>query len=413
MPGWREKLSPYLIGTVCLAYAGLYFDLSVSNIAIFLLLGLCLVTFTLRSFYESIKSNSAIQLLILFYLLHVIGLISTENFDNGLFILEKKVALLVMPLFLFPALQRLTAVQKSELIIWLGLITIGSSVIFLSSALMKTVSCHDPMAFHHEHFASIPYVFYSIYFAVGSLLLLHAAYTEISHSKTRTLIFIALIIYSLTLLVLISSKTGIIAYVAGLIYLLYRNIKSKKIFGLCMMGVIISLAILLASHPSTLNRFSELTRNINLIQADSVSQTEVFTGLNLRIFFWKASIIQLWNDQHIFTGIGTGDAQDFLDLAYAKVKLDYFGYQGFDAHNQWIMTILQLGLVGVGLLAAVFIAGWRAASKRSNLYFHFFALVVLFFSFSESLLESNKGIVFFAIFFCVLAGDGKELFKKS
>lgn len=407
MSAWREKLSPYLIGAVCLAYAGLFFDLTVSNLTIFILLGLCLATFTFRNFYESIRSAAGIQLLILFYLLHIAGLVTSENFDNGLFVLEKKIALLVMPLFLFPALQRLTVQQKSELIIWLGLITMASSVLFLVNGYMEMILCNDPLAFHHERFASIPYVFYSIYFATGSLLLLHSSYRHLPGIKSKNFILLLLIAYSLTLLVVISSKTGILAYISGLAYLLYKNIYSKKIYFACMTGVLISLSLILTAYPSTLNRFTELTKNLKVIQQDTISKQEDFTGLNLRLFFWRNSIRQLQKDNRLVTGIGTGDGQVYLDKVYTRAHLDKYLFLGFDAHNQWVMTLLQLGFLGVGLLAAVFITTWISAAKQHYYNLHFFLWIILCFSFSESVFESNKGVVFFALFFCILFNPKK------
>jgi O-antigen ligase len=329
--------------------------------------------------------------------------------NNGLFVLEKKVTLLIFPLFLFPAVRRLSDYQKSELVLWLGLITIGSSIFFLSMATQNLIQCHDPLAFHRDYFASIPYVFYSIYFATGSLLLLHSTYRLLPNSTSKVFLILLLIVYSLTLLVVISSKTGIIAYITGLAYLLYKNIYSKRIYVLCMTGVGLSLATLLVLYPTTLNRFTELTRNLKVAQQDTITKQEDFTGLNLRLFFWRNSINQLRTDNRLITGVGTGDGQAYLDKVYTKVHLDKYLFLGFDAHNQWVMTLLQLGLIGIGLLAAVFITAWISAGKAQNFNMHFFLWVILCFSFSESVLESNKGIVFFALFFCILCNPRKNI----
>ena len=180
-----------------------------------------------------------------------------------------------------------------------------------------------------------------------------------------------------------------------------------------MAGVLFSLTILLVLYPTTLHRFTELTGNLAVIRKDTLKDYQEFNGLNLRLYFWKASVTQLYEDNRWPAGVGTGDGQDYLDQAYIKRHLDNYGYLGYDPHNQWIITLLQLGLIGVGLLGSVFLFGLWGAYKRENLAFILFAWVIFCFSLSESILEVNKGVVFFALFFCVLCSSGKSKATES
>jgi O-antigen ligase len=180
-----------------------------------------------------------------------------------------------------------------------------------------------------------------------------------------------------------------------------------------IVGVLFSLAMLLAVYPTTLHRFTELTSNLSVIRKDTLKDYQEFNGLNLRLYFWKTSVTQLYEDNRLVTGVGTGDGQDYLDQAYIKRHLNDYGYLGFDPHNQWIITLLQLGLIGVALLGSFFLFGLWRASKSDNLPFIFFAWVMLCFSLSESVLEANKGVVFFALFFCVLCNPGKSKVIES
>ncbi len=408
MPSWRDSVSRSISWAACVAYAGLFFSIPVSNITLFILLACCLLTLNFSIVAESIKSSLPIQLLIAFYLLHTVGLLYSQNMDNGLFVLEKKMTLLVFPLLLFPAWQNLASDKRSTLPFRIGVITIGSSIVFLVLATINKFFYKDSLAFHRDYFASTPYVFYSIYFATGSLLLLNSCYNRWQNSKTRILVLLLLPAYSLSMLVLISSKTGILAYVTGLGYFLYKRLPSRRLFYTSVAGLILSSALLLVAYPTTLNRFLELNKNLAVVNEDLLTNPEEFTGLNLRLYFWKSSITQLWKDNRLITGIGTGDGQDYLNMVYAKHRLDKYGYTDFDAHSQWIMTLLQLGLLGVGLLAAIFLIGARLARRFRSIDFLFFAWIVFCFSLSESVLESNKGVVFFALLFSMFcAHDNK------
>ena len=408
MSSWRESVSQSINWAACLAYVGLFFSIPVSNIALFILLVCCLLTLNFSMVRESIKSSLPIQLLIAFYLLHILGLLYSQNMNNGLFVLEKKMTLLVFPLLLFPAWQNLPSDKRSTLPFRIGVITIASSIAFLVVAVVNKFFYNDALAFHRDNFASIPYVFYSIYFATGSLLLLNSCYDRWKNSKIKIPLLLLLPAYSLGMLVLISSKTGILAYVTGLGYFLYRRLPSRRLFYASVAGLILSSVLLLMAYPTTLNRFLELTKNLSVVNEDTLTNHEEFTGLNLRLYFWKSSITQLWEDNRLIAGIGTGDAQGYLNMAYAKHHLDQYGYLDFDAHSQWIMTLLQLGLLGVGLLAAIFIIGVRLARRFLNLDFLFFAWIVFCFSLSESVLESNKGVVFFALLFSMFCAHGNK-----
>ncbi len=398
MPTWKEGAIRYMSWPVCLAWAGLLFSIPTSNVTLFILLAFCLITFS----FQGIKGSWPIILLLVFYLLHVPGLLYSENLSNGWFVLEKKVTLLILPLLLFPAWQLVPQEERSRTVLRLGAITIGSSVVFLVWACINKFINHSELAFHRDYFASIPYVFYSIYFSIGSLLFLNAMYEKWERPRERFTGSLCIVLYSLALLVLIASKTGIIAYVAAVGYFLFVKVHSRKFFLLSAAGVVVALLLMLAVYPDTLNRFTELTNNLSVLQSDKLENYQQFTGLNLRLYFWKISISQLWQDGSMIGGIGTGDAQDYLDMTYKVHGLDQYGYLQFDAHNQWVMTLLQIGLIGVAFLMATFVSGFRFAIRAGDLNFRFFLWVILCFSFSESLLEANKGVVLFALLFAIL-----------
>ena len=409
MPSLKENISRSINWAACLVFTGLFFSIPISNITIFILLASCLFSLNFPAFRKSIQESLPIQLLLAFYLLHILGLVNTQNMDNGLFVLEKKLTLLLFPLLLFPAWQNLPSPERSTLPFRIGLITIASSVVFLVLAVINKFIYYDALAFHRDYFASIPYVFYSIYFATGSLLLLNSLYDRWKNPKTRIPMVLILAGYSLIMLVLIASKTGILAYAIGLGCFLYVRLPSRRLFYASAAGVILSLVLLLVAYPTTLNRFLELTKNLSVVTEDTLTHPEQFTGLNLRLYFWKSSITQLWQDNRLITGIGTGDGQDYLNMTYAKHHLDQYGYKDFDAHSQWVMTLLQLGLLGVSLLAATIIAAIRLTRKFQAYDFLFFAWIIFCFSLSESVLEANKGVVFFALFFCLLCPNKRDI----
>jgi O-antigen ligase len=163
----------------------------------------------------------------------------------------------------------------------------------------------------------------------------------------------------------------------------------------------LSGSLILYFNDTTRSRFTELTQNLSILTRDKLGE-EVITDLNMRLLFWKISILHSWNDHLVLTGVGTGDAQDYLDSLYTHPNYQLYGYVGWDSHNQWVFTFVQLGVIGVAAMALLFGWSFKGAFRRSDLRFMIFLIITFGFSQSESILESNKGIVFFSLLFTLL-----------
>ena len=395
-----------LITLVLLAYVGLFFPLNVSNVTLIALLAFSLVKTKPKEFIESIRKNSYSQVMIGIYLLLIIGLLYTSDMKSGLFVLEKKMSFLLIPLLVLPILQR-EKVTDRKVFIAIGLITIASSIILLVVALYKTLVLHDTDAFFYENFTSIHYVYYSLYFAFGSLLLIESLLDEMIIRPTGIIIISLLFIYSLGVLIYVASKTGIMIYCISSVIIFFMKIKNKKIFIISIILMIGSASILFYFNKTSRSRFEGLTEHLSVLTSnDLASEGITITDLNMRLLFWKLSLIDGSADYFVWLGLGTGDVQTYLDGLYTKNTL--YGYLGYDTHNEWIFTWLQLGLPGIIVVGFLFVKFLRDAYFRRDLKFMIFLLITLAFSQSESILESNKGIVFFVLFFTLFCVPYKK-----
>ena len=160
---------------ICLAYAGLFFPIAISNATLIALLLFCIVKIKPREVLISIQKNYFSKLFIAIYFLQIIGLLYTSDLSYGLFTLEKKITFLLIPIFVLPLLQKVDA-DTSTILRWLGIITLGSSVVLFSIATVKWFALNDQQAFYYEEITIIHYVYYSIYFACGSLLLIDSIF---------------------------------------------------------------------------------------------------------------------------------------------------------------------------------------------------------------------------------------------
>ena len=70
-----------------------------------------------------------------------------------------------------------------------------------------------------------------------------------------------------------------------------------------------------------------------------------------------------------------------------------------NAHNQYISFMINSGVIGLMIYLGTLGWGyWKSIKNRDILFFSFIVLVTIV-SFSEDLLDVNKGIFFYAFFF--------------
>ena len=128
-----KTIFTWLIG---IAYAGMFFPITISNIPLIILFVFCLFQIKPSEVIECIKKYRFAQLFMGMYLLQIVGLLYTKNYPAGFFMLEKKICFILIPLLVLPAFIKLKIDSKFILKI-LGIITIASSLILFCIAFYR------------------------------------------------------------------------------------------------------------------------------------------------------------------------------------------------------------------------------------------------------------------------------------
>jgi len=396
---------------ISICYMGLLLPIKYSNITLILLLAASLLSLNLSLLKVAWKTSQFLKITCFYFLVHIAGLLYTEDMGNGLFVLEKKVSLILLPLLVFPHLITFDKVDVRMLLNKIGILTMLGSLLVLMVSIFGYFVLHNPKAFYFENFTPIHYVYYAIYFSFGSLVFLDFVFDYLKRYRWGFVLWIVLLCYTVGMLILISSKMGIITFTLGASVLMYLKSSSKRYFFVGIILFILSLSGFIAIHDTTRNRFLDITKNFDILKRNQLTYdvNEKFTGVNLRLLFWKYSLSHLWQKKSYIVGVGTGDTQHFLDQAYVAHNLSVYDYKGWDPHNQWVFTVIQLGIAGVLSFALYFLYGLVLSVRGKDFRFFFFLLVCFCFSMTESILESNKGIVFFALLSVILfSGPGSS-----
>jgi O-antigen ligase len=115
-----------------------------------------------------------------------------------------------------------------------------------------------------------------------------------------------------------------------------------------------------------------------------------------RILIWESSnqIIK----ENFFIGVGTGDVNDELSLEYEKEGFENGLKRNLNAHNEYYQVFISLGLVGCILLLISLFYPLAISFIHKNYIYLFFLLIVMLNFITESMLETQAGVMFYAFF---------------
>ena len=121
-------------------------------------------------------------------------------------------------------------------------------------------------------------------------------------------------------------------------------------------------------------------------------------NLSTRSLHWQG-VINTISSANPFLGLGTGATDESLYNEYKELGFKE-GYRfKYNAHNQFLESALSFGLPGIITLITILSFFMFISYKDNDLFYLTIALVFITFMMTESILERQKGIVVFALFF--------------
>ena len=351
------------------------------------------------------KQNRILQLLPAIYLLYVIGLLWTENFKYAGLDLQIKAGFLLLPLFIGTLDLSGKEYRKTTLFFIIGCAL--ACLVLLTNAFVSFVETGNHTAFFYISYSSLLMhpTYISMYLTMAILFLLQRMYdsTKEQHLKYYS----AGILFFFVQLFQLSARTSLAVAVLTFLLAAFFYLRKGEILRIKKWHFI---SILLFSTLSYFalqgfnNRFNQVSSAITSTLTDQV-QPE-YNSTTGRLEIWKESM-EILQDNWLI-GTGTGDVKDELMITYQKHQFHYALDKKLNAHNQFLQVWLTLGIVGLLLLIwSLAIPIYRLKFDKQPL-FALFAVVIILNSMTESILEVQKGVLFFVFFYSLLA-VGKEI----
>lgn len=373
------------------------YSIMLTSIAIIVMVVAWLMQPNLKHSLSKLKSSRwVITGTVLIYIMTALSLIYTKDKSVGLFELEKGIALLLFPI-LFTASDRLSneAIYK---ILWafiianlsLGLISIAHASYCFFYKNVNIFFYHDLVEIFDSHAT-----YYSLYLIFSLVALFYLYSKKQVPWSPRLLVGGITFFFTIVICLLGARSTVFIFLLASLISIVIYAIKSRSI----VLGIGLTTGFFLVVFFVINNNSNLKQRLIQLKDYKyelSQNHIEGYNGLTTRLAQWEASM-SIVAEAPIF-GVGVGDVQDNLQEVYKKNFLKYSYMEKFNAHNEYVQTLLGLGFVGLIIfLFALAFPFYQAYKKKAIVYLCFIALFA-YCCITESTLHVQKGIVFYSFF---------------
>lgn len=341
-----------------------------------------------------IGENKVLLVFPLYFSVILISLLYTSHLSEGVDLIVRSLALLLFPIIFLFVKEDASSVRKLFDFLLYGLVF--SFFMNLSTVIYDVVGrVYDMITqgvelsfweglgvswrlFMNDQFSNLVSPSY-----VSLYILLVLSYYLKKELNTVWRLLCVLILF--TYLFLLGNEAAYYTlFLMAILLILRVKDRSKRYLLVCVfiLGTIVFVKNPHFFHGSRVNETTLNTQDIPISEHD-------------RWLSWKAAVAAI--EQAPLLGYGIGDAKDVIVAKYKELGPAYQVHvkHRYNAHNQFLQTWLETGIVGIFIL--LFIFTWLAFYMRrsSNEFAVFLALfIALIF---ESMLVRFNGIVFFSI----------------
>lgn len=380
---------------------------------------LIMISFLLHSLIHSNKrrfrSVLSIQNLLIssVFFVTAIGIFYSPDKTQGLKDLQRQLAILIFPLIF--SLSGLDWKKYKMNFLQIFSFTCVVTVLYLYLDAIRIILYYKlplssllTQAFLNHNFSNtinIHATYLGMYCLLSAAVLLFSFLREPGYQKR--IVYLLCLFILLAGLVQLASRSVLISAIFIAIAFPFLMLKGAKrvslISGIAVMAIFITLIII--NINSFRNRF------VAQFKEDLV-QTSINNEIaEPRIVRWR--LVLQFIEQSPLYGHGSGSEKKLLNEAYFEHKL-YISYlHELNAHNEYLSIALKTGAWGLFIfLMTLFIAFLAAFYNRDILFASFWAIVCIV-SFSENILDVNKGIFFYSFFLTLFIYSGKPFERLS
>jgi O-antigen ligase len=340
----------------------------------------------------SIPWRTPLPWLVLYYLVHLAGMAWTDDTAFGLFDLQIKAPLLVLPLLalFLPALPR--GVRNDAL--FLGALANAAAAVVLLLAALVRIAAGGGLSAAEEIFSSrYSFAVHPSYVAFYLLSSLAAWVLVPLHGRVPAAVGNAVLLALCMGVVLCGSKMGwvllLLTLAVALVLRWGGTALRRSLLGIVAASTV-GLGALVLLSPYAGSRVREAFRAATAPQVDDRSET----SSAVRRITWSAATTLI--AERPLLGTGTGDIKNELMRLYAERGQAWVLEHRLNAHSQFLQSAACLGIAGGMVLVLMLLLPLTGPWRRDPLVLLFLVACALNWA-VESMLEVQAGVVFTAL----------------
>jgi O-antigen ligase len=343
-------------------------------------------------------------LVCLFYLLHIIGLLYSENISKGMSDLQLKIIIILFAV----VMAGLNELYKRKPYHILASFLSGTLTISLIALIVGTIKGVEQLSITIQKLHFVHHTYFSLYLNF-SVLLCFYFFGKHLFIKPRGIWLIIAVFFGI-IIWLVQSRAGIILYsLIIMIWLIYnvQKLKFPIFLSRAIIFVIIGSLIFFISKEKKFEPLFNMASHYAFNQEQTINADK----LPVRLKIWNSSIHVIQNNW--LTGVGTGDAKKELIKTYQpKGYIHCFKYR-YNSHNQFLESMIQLGILGLFTLLFLILTPLYQSIKEKNYLLLGFLILIIGYAFIESMLSRLAGVAFFAIIYNYLVFNDPFLQLKK
>ena len=413
-------------------------QIAIYKIAIILLFLQWLIGRDFKQKFIKLKQNVFAIGLIGFYFLYCLSFFWSDNGVEAISDLILKLPILILPLVILSQ-KSLSSNHLNQLFVSFAFASLALNLYSFFEAYLQYIETNNINRLYYSNLPVNMHTSAQAMFTCFSIVIFVYTLSKDSIFNNKLLIYFAVSIQMMFIFLLSSRMQILIMAVIIPTYLIafYYN-KQKTIIGvLYTLLIFVFSYLIITTTPSTLNaRYSKTVSQINSLQIDN-------GNYDARIFIWKEAL-GLIKKNWLF-GTGAGDAKDILVARYLQFSLDnpitesnidttiidlqnkatshnlfspntkkllekrnrhyQKAYQRkYNFHNQYIQTFGTIGIFGFLVLFLLMVYPLFLSIKDKNYLAISFLFVVGASCLTESILERQAGVAFYALFYVLIIG---------
>jgi O-antigen ligase len=367
-----------------------------------------------RKKFHRIKTNQCLLPCVLcigLYVLYLVGMLYTSNFDFGKTDLFLKLPLLLFPLIIFS--WNADYFTRKRMLTVLRLFVLGNIVAVVLSLAHSSFLYMKAPGFYHFHYTNASWFHHpsyaSMYYCFSFAVIAYLMFTQKLKRYEKTIGYIGIVLF-LSEIILLDSRAGIltfcsIIFTCGIYIIIKYKINIKTLIFIVFLGI--AIVGIYALRPHDANRMQITIAELDK-ESFSVSNPE---KANVRILIWNAAVKVAMKNLPL--GVGTGDVKDELKKQYKTNRYTIPYEENYNAHNQYLQIFATLGVAGLLSFLFILILPFRVGAKKKNILFLAFGMIICINFLVESMLEKQAGVMFFCFFFPLLYYISQQTIKQE